>query len=587
MRPSTLEGVAATLALATTANALQVDVNNVQSISTAAKTIASNIISYYEGNSTASIPGLFPQPYYFWEGGLAWDSLINYWAKTGDDTYNDRIAQAMLWQVGSDDNYMPANQTKSLGNDDQSFWALAAMTAAENDFPAPKASLVPGNGDVQSWVQLAQNVFDTQVPRWDAETCGGGLRWQIYSFNNGYDYKNTASNGNFMQLAARLAKYTGNSTYSDWATKAAKWTFDVGLIANESYYVYDGATTSDDCKDPNKVPWTGSAGTYLSAYSYLSNVESSSPYTSKILDSALKIFTDDNDILEETACMSSGTCNTDQYAFRAIFARALANLKYVDSGDNIDTDAIDAVLKASAEGAAAQCTGGPSGKYCGTDWSAKFDGTTGLGQELGALEILLANIPSNGTQTASGSTSSTNSTGTTPGAPSGTSQGAVATGEARLVSASTIGLLAALAMAVLLTTHLVVSQALDMVAGPSTPRPLMASTRRCPICLDTITNPESTLCGHVFCAECLDTFLEPSTNPCCPICRRLTDAAELEDPDQAIAATLATYELEPNRTTELECVDRVIATSLANYDDEVRSEFRTVVRNARADLWIV
>ena len=97
------------------------------------------------------------------------------------------------------------------------------MTAAERGFPDP-----PSSSGVKSWLQLAQSVFDSQVLRWDTKTCGGGLRWQIFAFNDGYDYKNTLTNGNFMQLGARLARYTGNQTYSEWASKVSDWTFKVG-----------------------------------------------------------------------------------------------------------------------------------------------------------------------------------------------------------------------------------------------------------------------------------------------------------------------------------------------------------------------
>lgn len=48
------------------------------------------------------------------------------------------------------------------GNDDQSSWGLAAMTAAERSFPAISA--------IGSYLTLAQNVFDTQAARWDEKT---------------------------------------------------------------------------------------------------------------------------------------------------------------------------------------------------------------------------------------------------------------------------------------------------------------------------------------------------------------------------------------------------------------------------------
>jgi hypothetical protein len=53
------------------------------------------------------------------------------------------------------------------------FWGMAAMVAAELRFPDPPK-------DQPQWLSLAQAVFNTQAPRWDPTTCGGGLRWQIF-----------------------------------------------------------------------------------------------------------------------------------------------------------------------------------------------------------------------------------------------------------------------------------------------------------------------------------------------------------------------------------------------------------------------
>lgn len=48
-----------------------------------------------------------------------WGAMIDYWLYTGDTSYNAVVTQAMLFQVGANQDYMPLNQTKSLGNDDQ------------------------------------------------------------------------------------------------------------------------------------------------------------------------------------------------------------------------------------------------------------------------------------------------------------------------------------------------------------------------------------------------------------------------------------------------------------------------------------
>ena len=121
-----------------------------------------------------------------------------------------------------------------------------------------------------------------------------------------------------------------------------------------------------------------------------------------------------------------------------------------------ESSAIDAVLQKSAEGAAAQCSGGNSGTVCGSDWStSKWDGTQGLGQSLSALEILLANMAAIQVHTENTTTSvSTASGGGTPSSTSSTGLGASSTGksEAGSVRESISGLLAAVAFAVVFCT---------------------------------------------------------------------------------------------------------------------------------------
>lgn len=182
-------------------------------------------------------------------------ALVEYWYYTGDSQWNDITTQALLHQTGTAKNLMPANQSRTLGNDDQAFWALSVMSAAEVWYPNP-----PDNEP--QWLELAQAVFNTQVPRWDEKTCGGGLKWQVFSFNVGYNYKNTVSNGCFFNLASRLAVYTGNESYAEWAERAWDWMFDVGL-AGPDYQFFDGTDDLHNCTDVNRVQWSYNAGAML------------------------------------------------------------------------------------------------------------------------------------------------------------------------------------------------------------------------------------------------------------------------------------------------------------------------------------
>lgn len=232
------------------------------------------MMKYYTGNNTGDVPGNLPDPYYWWEAGAMFMCMIDYWYYTGDTTYNDEVKQALVWQAGDDENFMPTNQTKTEGNDDQGFWGMAAMTAAETNFTNP-------GEDEPQWLALAQGVFNSMAARWDNSSCGGGLKWQIFTFNTGYDYKNSIANGCLFNLAARLAHYTGNDTYAQWAERTWDWIESVGLMS-DSYAVYDGSSDLDNCTELDHVQWTYNNGIYMFGaammYDYVGNPFSILPW---------------------------------------------------------------------------------------------------------------------------------------------------------------------------------------------------------------------------------------------------------------------------------------------------------------------
>ncbi|KAJ8124747.1 hypothetical protein O1611_g8893 [Lasiodiplodia mahajangana] len=255
--------------LAGAVNGLQVDFSSDDSIKQAASTVAYGLLKYYTGNNTGDTPGNLPDPYFWWEAGAMFGTMVDYWFYTGDESYIDVTTQAMLHQVGDDKDYMPTNQTRTLGNDDQGFWAMAAMSAAENNFPNPPA-------DQPQWLALAQAVFNEYVGRWDTETCNGGLRWQIFTFNNGFNYKNSISNGCFFNIAARLARYTGNQTYSDWAEKVWDWMTEVKFI-DDDFNIYDGAGVEKECTEISLPQWTYNAGIFLHGAAVMYNTTDGGP----------------------------------------------------------------------------------------------------------------------------------------------------------------------------------------------------------------------------------------------------------------------------------------------------------------------
>lgn len=233
-------------------------------------------MEYYHGDEPGQTPGILPGPppdgdYYWWQGGALWGTMIDYWHFTGDKTYNEMTKYAMVFQAGSPQNcYMPPNWTASLGNDDQGFWGMSAMLAAEVNFEDPKE-------DEPQWLALAQAVFNTQAaPDRHDETCGGGLRWQIPFSNTGYDYKNTIANGIFFNLGARLARYTKNTTYSDWAEKTWDWLEGVGFMDPE-YNIYDGGHVDKNCTDVYKAQFSYNAAVMMQGAAFMYNFVSFPP----------------------------------------------------------------------------------------------------------------------------------------------------------------------------------------------------------------------------------------------------------------------------------------------------------------------
>ncbi|ODV60979.1 glycoside hydrolase family 76 protein [Ascoidea rubescens DSM 1968] len=341
-------------------------------------------MDYYNGLEYGQVIGMFSDPYYWWQSGGAWGSMIDYWFYMENDTYNDVLKQALLYQVGDNWDYIPANQSTTEGNDDQGFWGLVVMAAVERNFTNPAE-------DEPQWLYLAQAVFNKMAFNWDTESCYGGLRWQIFQWNSGYDYKNSVSNGCLFQIGARLARYTGNDTYLEWCDLIWDWMVDINFITTENWwFVYDGATIGDDnCSTTVKLQWTYNQGLMLGGCAYLYDYTGEEKWlnrTQRLLDSSVVFFNNSNNIMFEAACQNAGTCNTDQKSFKAYFSRFLGlTAKLVPQ----TYDQIMSYLVPSALGAAQSCSGGTDGKTCGINWfHPGWDGNWGLGEQMSALEVI-------------------------------------------------------------------------------------------------------------------------------------------------------------------------------------------------------
>jgi mannan endo-1,6-alpha-mannosidase len=278
-----------------------------------------------------------------------------------------------------------------MGIDDQVFWAFSAMDAAEANFPAPPS-------DQPSWLALAQAVFNFQTAYWDTATCNGGFRWQVYSFNAGYNLKNTIANGGNFQLAARLARYTGNQTYADWAENVWDWIYQSKLITyqGDTTIVHDSTDVNDGCTDSTGYYWTYNYGTLLVGAAYMYNyTNGNSTWGARVqtlLNSGYSVLypTQYGGNIVVEVCEPSLGCNNDQSSFKAYWSRWLAVTAQLAP---FTYDQIMPKLQQNAIGAAAQCTGGANGRMCGREWyTATWDGSSGVGQQMSALSVISAQL---------------------------------------------------------------------------------------------------------------------------------------------------------------------------------------------------
>ncbi|KAI9754383.1 MAG: hypothetical protein M4579_004721 [Chaenotheca gracillima] len=369
-----------------TVQGLKLDIDDTASVRSTTSTIAHELMSYYKGNvSGGATVGILPMPYYWWEAGAMWGGMLDYFHLTKDDTYNKQISEALLSQIGPAKDYVVPAQQFDEGNDDQAFWGFSVMSAAEQNYtPPPRGT--------PSWLQLVTNLWNTQVPRWDTTKCGGGLKWQIYKSNAGYDYKNSVSNGAFFQLAARLARYTGNHTYVEWADKAWDWTRAVGLI-DDDYNVYDGTDDLTNCTSLDHTQYSYNTAVYLYGAAVMYNYTNGSSIweerTTGLLNASAYFFSpfkNSSNVMFERSCETKSSCNTDAQSFKAYLSRFMWATTVVAP---FTRSAISTQLRTSARGAAAACAGGKARTTCGSRWYTNgWDNLFGVGQQLSALEVI-------------------------------------------------------------------------------------------------------------------------------------------------------------------------------------------------------
>jgi len=96
-------------------------------------------------------------------------------------------------------------------------------------------------------------------------------------------------------------------------------------------------------------------------------------------------------VMYEVACEPNGKCDVDQRSFKAYLSRWMAATTKMAP---FTYDFVMTKLRASAQAAALQCSGGDNGQTCGLRWTngPKWDGSYGVGEQMSALEVLQSNL---------------------------------------------------------------------------------------------------------------------------------------------------------------------------------------------------
>ncbi|KAJ5218434.1 uncharacterized protein N7498_000533 [Penicillium cinerascens] len=369
--------------------ALDLNVDSQESIKDAGKTAAYNMMTWYTQNGTDN-PGFISRSW--WTGAALFLACLNYWHATNDTTYNEEVSIGLQHQGGADGDYMPS-WAIGIGNDDQMFWGLAAITAAEYNFPNRPS------GD--TWLTLAEGVFNNQIsPQgngWETSICGGGLRWQKQVWQPGYTLKNAVSNGGFFMLAARLAWYTQDDVYSTWAEKVWNWSTKVDMVNTTTWAVADSVSAGtggpDGCSLPDNSRWTYNYGTYLSGAAYMYAYTNDSKWlniTNSLMESLFTTFflPEHGGVITDWQCENSDRCYIDANdpLFKGLTVSWLADVALIIPPLE---EKILPKLQVSAQGAANSCTGGGQ-DLCGNRWYGGYDGQNSMENAISGSQMMSA-----------------------------------------------------------------------------------------------------------------------------------------------------------------------------------------------------
>ncbi|MDL9977938.1 glycoside hydrolase family 76 protein [Microbacterium candidum] len=251
----------------------------------------------------------------WWQTGNSLQVVLDYEQRAHDRSYLPLIEQAVQtlrapqdwWPQGGGD-------FRTDSTDDTGWYALAMVRLYELTH------------DTQ-YLDIAKRDEAYIHSFWD-DRCGGGVIWDIPSLG----YKNAISNSLYLKLAASLHNaIPGDTYYLSRATETWDWFRGSGMI-NADHLVNDGLT--DGCVNNGGTTWTYNQGVLAGALTELwkaTGDRSLLTQARQIADATIS-----SPALSPAGVLTepceATRCNSDQSAFKGIFARNIAELNDVLPG---------------------------------------------------------------------------------------------------------------------------------------------------------------------------------------------------------------------------------------------------------------
>ncbi len=324
-----------------------------------------SLFAYYNGTD-----GRFDTSASWWLSGNALTAVLEYMDKTHSRRYMPQVLNTIeqqkkplpWWPSGG--GIFRADST-----DDTGWWALAMLKMYD----------LTHDGKYLEYAVLDAEYLQS----FQSGACGGGIIWDIPSRT----YKNAISNELFLSLAAGLANRLPDAKQrAKWqgvAKAQYSWFVQSGMI-NSVNLINDGLT--DACKNNAGVVWTYNQGVILGGLVELFTADG---HKREYLDLATKIaravtlssaFNSDGVLVE--SCEGAQKCNTDQDAFKGIFARNLDKLNRLTPGMPYT-----AYLKRQAASAYAKARNATD--FYGVQWTGPV-GQANVGTQGSAMSLLVA-----------------------------------------------------------------------------------------------------------------------------------------------------------------------------------------------------